>query len=282
MAKCGAYALMWGPSFDENSMNLVDHIKEMGFDGIEIPLVTSILNGFPRNELKKRLTDTQLTALFCAGLDPKQNVASRKKKERVRGIDHLKKCVDVVKEFDGDILAGVLYGVWGGFSGLPPTDEELERSAECIREVSEYSRKLDIDLAIEPVSRFESYLIATAEEGLEYIKRVGNSNVGLHLDTFQMNIEEKNLPATIKNAGDKLYHFHVCASDRGIPGTGHVDWKGVFSALKEINYKRWLTVESFSPEPGGAGTAAKVWRRLAPTADDIAKGGLELIRSNLT
>jgi D-psicose/D-tagatose/L-ribulose 3-epimerase len=61
-----------------------------------------------------------------------------------------------------------------------------------------------------------------------------------------------------------------------------VDWKGVFSALKEINYTRWLTVESFSPEPGGAGTAAKVWRRLAPTADDIAKGGLELIRSNLT
>lgn len=281
MAKCGAYALIWGPSFDKNSLNLVNHIKEMGFDGIEIPLVASILNKLPRNELKKRLADTNLSALFCTGLDPKQNVASREQSDRLRGVEHLKRCVDVVKEFDGDVLAGVLYGVWGGFSGSPPTNDELNWSAECIREVSEYSQMLNIDLALEPVSRFEGYLIATAEEGLEYIKRVGRNNVGLHLDTFQMNIEEKSLPAAIRKAGDKLFHFHVCASDRGIPGTGHVDWNGVFGVLKENVYKRWLTVESFSPEPGGVGAAAKVWRSLAPTADDIAKGGLHLIRSNL-
>jgi D-psicose/D-tagatose/L-ribulose 3-epimerase len=94
-----------------------------------------------------------------------------------------------------------------------------------------------MDLAIEPCCRFECYLIATVEEGLSFIKRIGRDNVGLLLDTFQMNIEEKSLPAAIRAAGDKLVHFHVCASDRGIPGTGHTDWKGVFDALKKIGYK---------------------------------------------
>lgn len=144
------------------------------------------------------------------------------------------------------------------------------------------TQSLKVDLAIEPCSRFECYLIATAQEGLRYLEKVGKDNVGLLLDTFQMNIEEKNLPAAILKAGDKLYHFHVCASDRGIPGKGHIDWEGVFGALRRIGYERWLTVESFWPEAGGgAGAAAKVWRQLAPTPDHIAKGGLELVRKYL-
>jgi D-psicose/D-tagatose/L-ribulose 3-epimerase len=281
MAKCAAYALMWGPTFNIDSLHLVSHVKKLGFDGIEIPLVTSILKLFPSKEMKTRLSDADLSIAFCTGLDEKQNIASKDRKLQKNGMTHLKKCVDVVAEFGGDVLAGVIYGVWGGFSGKPPTEDELNWSAECLREVSSYAATLNVDLALEPVSRFEGYLIATAADGLEYINKVGTKNVGLHLDTFQMNIEEKNLPDAIRRAGKKLFHFHVCASDRGTPGLDHTDWQGVFSALREISYDRWLTVESFSPEPGGAGAAAKVWRRLAQSPDEIAEGGLSLMRKYL-
>lgn len=278
MAKCAAYALIWGPTFNERHIYLLDHIKALGFDGIEIPLVTSILKDLPIKEMKKRLPEAGISAVFCTGLEKNQNIASTKKRYRMRGKDHLKRCLDVVAEFNGDVLAGVIYGVWGGFSGNPPTEAELDYSAESLKEVARYARPMHIDLALEPISRFEGYLLATAQDGLAYIQKVGEENVGLHLDTFQMNIEEKSLPAAILSAKDKLFHFHICASDRGVPGTGHIDWKGVFGALYKIGYQRWFTVESFSPEPGGAGAAAKVWRELASSSDDIAKGGLSLIR----
>lgn len=279
MAKCSAWCLLWGPTFNENYFHIVDHVKKLGFDGIEIPLTWEILKEFPSKKLKRKLLDIGLSATFCAGLSEDQNVASKDGEKRRRGIEHLKKCVEIVAEFGGNCLGGILYGAWGWFSGNPPTEDELNWSADCVREVADYAQSFKVDLAIEPCSRFECYLIATVQEGLSYLKRVNRENVGLLLDTFQMNIEEKNLPAAILQAGDKLYHFHVCASDRGIPGTDHIDWDGVFSALKEIKYERWFTIESFWPTPGGGvGAAAKVWRQLAPSPDDIAKGGLNLIR----
>lgn len=281
MAKCAAYALIWGPTFNKDTLPLIDRLAGMGFDGIEIPLVTGILNTLPVSEMKKRLADHGLAAVFCTGLDAEQDLASTSKEKQRRGIDHLKACVDTVKEFGGDILSGITYGVWGGFTGFPPREEELQRSADCLRTVCEHAKPLCVDIAIEPINRFEGYLIATAQEGLHYLELVGRENAGLHLDTFQMNIEESSLPAAIKTAGKKLFHFHVCASHRGVPGEGHIDWPGVFLALKEIGYGRWLTVESFSPDPGSQGSAAKVWRRLAASQDDIALAGLKLVRRYL-
>ena len=147
MAKCAGFSLIWGQTFDKNYLYLFDHLKNLGFDGIEIPLVTSILNKLPVVEMKRRVSETGLSCIFCAGLDANQNIATSKKKQRYRGIEHLKRCVDTVREFEGDVLAGVLYGVWGGFSGRAPTEDELNWSAECISQVAEYSAKLNVHLA---------------------------------------------------------------------------------------------------------------------------------------
>jgi D-psicose/D-tagatose/L-ribulose 3-epimerase len=282
MAKCGAWCLLWGPTFDVRYLYLIDHVAELGFDGLEIPLDDGILKNLPKKQMKAKMEENGMAVTFCAGLSEKENITKKSRAAQRRGVEYLKRCVDTVKEFGGDCLAGILYGVWGGFSGNPPTEDELERSASCIRTVAEYASTIGVDLAIEPCCRFECYLLATVEDGLRYIEMVGMPNLGLLLDTFQMNIEEKNLPLAIRRADKRLFHFHVCASDRGVPGTGHTDWGGVFEALKSIGYKRWLTVESFSPVPGGgAGRAAKVWRALASSPDEIAKGGLSLVRAHL-
>ncbi|MCC7145251.1 MAG: sugar phosphate isomerase/epimerase [Phycisphaeraceae bacterium] len=270
----------WGPSFSKHDLHLIDKVADMGFEGIEIPLVTSVVNDLPIQEAKRRLADRNLRASFDTGLDADQNLASTNAQFRQNGTDHLKRCMDIIAEFGGDELGGVCYGAWGYFSGSAPTQTELQRSADCLRLVAEYAAPLGIDLAIEPVSRFEGYLIPTAADGLAYLDLVGMKNVGLHLDTFQMNIEEQDLPAAIRSAAGRLYHFHLCASHRGVPGRDHVDWPGVFDALRVIGYTRWLTIEAISSTAGEAAAAAKAWRQIAPP-DDIALGGLDLIRRHL-
>jgi len=276
MAKCGIFALIWEATFDRRHLHLFDRAKLLGFDGLEMPLVREILEGLPKKEMKRKSEETGVACVFCAGLAEDTNVASPDVTTRIEGVKYLKRCVDTVVEMDGDILAGILYAPWGYMTGRPRTTDETKWSQEALREVCEYAAPRGILLAIEPVSRFESYFLATAEEALEFCQGVDHPNIGLHLDTFQMNIEEKSLGGAIRLAGDKLYHFHLCASDRGVPGTGHIDWAEVFSSLKEIGYDRWITIESFTPEPGASGAKAGIWRKLAPSGDAIAQGGLAL------
>jgi D-psicose/D-tagatose/L-ribulose 3-epimerase len=278
--KCSVHVQNWCATFSSKDLHLIDKAAAMGFEGIEIPLVTSVVEQLPIEKAKQRLSNCGLSASFDTGLDADQNISSENLQYRRKGMDHLKRCIDIIAEFGGDELGGVCYGAWGYFSGSAPTKSELQRSAECLRAVAEYAEPMHIDLAIEPVSRFEGYLIPTAAEGLKYLEMVGMRNVGLHLDTFQMNIEEESLPGAIRAAGGRLYHFHLCASHRGIPGKDHIDWKGVFDALRSVGYRRWLTIEAIGPDSGEAAAAAKAWRQIAPP-DDIATGGLDLMRRHL-
>ena len=279
--RCSVHAQNWSATFSSKDLYLIDKAAAMGFDGIEIPLVTSVVAELPITEAKRRLSACGISPSFDTGLDADQNISSENLQCRIKGMDHLKRCIDIIAEFGGDELGGVCYGAWGYFSGSAPTASELDRSAECLRTVAEYAEPMHIDLAIEPVSRFEGYLIPTAAAGLTYLDMVGMKNVGMHLDTFQMNIEEESPPAAIRAAGNRLFHFHLCASNRGIPGKDHIDWKGVFDALRSVGYHRWPTLEAIGSDSGEAAAAAKAWRQIAPP-DEIASGGLDLMRRHLT
>ncbi|MFA9403185.1 MAG: TIM barrel protein, partial [Anaerolineales bacterium] len=136
-----------------------------------------------------------------------------------------------------------------------------------------------IRLAFEPLNRFETDLINIVDQGLKLIDDVGAPNLGLHLDTFHMHLEEKNSATAIKDAGKRLFHFHACENDRGVPGTGQVDWGGVFQALVEIEYQGAVVIESFTPEVKSIARAVCIWREIAPDQDTIARDGLKFIKS---
>lgn len=272
---------MWVPTFDRRHLYLFDRVREMGFDGLELVLVGDIARNLPVKEMKEASERTGVQCTFCASVSPADNVAGPDPKARQRGLDHLKWAVDTAAELGSDFIAGLPYAAWGYLSGKPPTPDERRWSQDCVRELCHHAQGCGVKIAIEPVSRFECYLLATAQDALQYCYEVGEPNLGLHLDTFQMNIEEKNLAAAIRLTEDRLFHFHMCASDRGVPGEDHVPWPEVLGALKEIGYDRWVTIESFSPEPGGPGANAAIWRRLAPSGDAIAEGGLRLLREYL-
>ena len=278
--KYGAYALIWTPVFGEKQLDMFDKLKKMGFEGIEIPLGYPFLKSLPISGIKKKIERTGLQCVCSTGLDEVRNIISPQQEKRRKGIKFLQECVKIAADLGSDVLAGVLYAPWGGFTGKPRTSDEWNYCKEGLMKVAEVAKRYSLFLAIEPVNRFESYFLNTAEDAKKLIREIGHPSIKMHLDTFQMNIEEDNLYKAIKIAGEYLYHFHCCASHRGIPGKGHIDWIGVFKALKEIGYKRWLIIESFTLQAAKEfGKQAAVWRDLAPTPDSIAEEGLKFLKN---
>ncbi|MCS7132302.1 MAG: sugar phosphate isomerase/epimerase [Aigarchaeota archaeon] len=205
-------------------------------------------------------------------------MTSDDERTRRNGIEFMKRCADVVSQLGGDAINGVIYVAWGKIFGGSRTPEEWRRSMEALREICRYAHGYEISLGIEPVNRFETYFLNTAEDAVKLAKEVGEPNIKIHLDTFHMNIEEKNFYDPIKMAGKILNHMHCCENDRGIPGTGHVNWGEVFQALSEVNYDRWLGVESFTPEMEKLAASTAIWRKIAPSADAIAEEGLKFLK----
>ena len=150
-----------------------------------------------------------------------------------------------------------------------------------LKELAKYAEKKGVRLCIEPLNRFETDFLNTCDKGLALIKAVGAKNVVLHLDTFHMNIEEKNQHDAIVKAGKHLGHFHACGSDRGTPGKDHIDWKSITAALKAIKYDGDVVIESFTTDVKVIARAAAIWRRIEPTQDEIAAKGAKFLRKLL-
>lgn len=83
----------------------------------------------------------------------------------------------------------------------------------------------------------------------------------------------------IVTTGELLCYMHCCENDRGIAGTGNVDWDGVFKALSDIRYDKWITLESFTPEIKSVAASTAIWRQVAPSADAIGSEGLRFLKS---
>ncbi len=277
MVKFGVHLFLWTERFDESAISLIRKAKNMGFDGVEIPLghLELINVEKTREELKKQ----NMECLGSVALSMDHDLTSDDEETRRRGIEWMKRCVEVTSELGGDSVCGVIYIAWGKITGRSRTEEEWRRSVEALREIGRFAQEYDVTLGIEPVNRFETYFLNTALDAVKLAKDVGEPNVKVHLDTFHMNIEEKNFYDPIRQAGELLWHMHCCENDRGIPGTGHVNWDEVFQALSEIGYDRWLVIESFTPEMEEIASSTAIWRKVAPSADAIASEGLRFLKA---
>src|SRR6266540_2485018 len=150
-----------------------------------------------------------------------------------------------------------------------------------LKELARYAVSRGRQICVEPLNRFETDFLNTCDQGLKLIKAVGSRALRLHLDTFHMNIEEKNQAAAIRKAGRLLGHFHACGSDRGTPGHDHIDWKPIAKALKDVGYKGDVVIESFTTDVKVIARAAAIWRRIEPTRDEIAVKGLKFLKKAL-
>ncbi|MDQ0801356.1 sugar phosphate isomerase/epimerase family protein [Arthrobacter sp. SLBN-112] len=267
--------------FTDQDVDQFDVAKEMGYDLIEVciedPAVVSA------EALKKASERTGLPVSICGAFGPDRDVSHEDPQKRRQGIDYLKLCVDIAQAVGSPHVAGPMYSATGK-ARLLPTDERRQQrqwAADSLREVADYAAERGVTLAIEPLNRFETDLVNTVEQGLELCELIGRENVGLMLDTFHMNIEEKHIGEAITAAGDKVFHFQVSENDRGTPGSGHVPWSETFAALESIGYQGSIVVESFLPTVEEIAKAVSLWRPVAPSMDALARDGLTFLRREL-
>jgi len=273
--KLGIHAYAYCSQWSNNTLDLIDRVKNLGLDFIEIPLM--MLEDFDVNAVSKRLRKVGLDVVTSTVLTEDTDITSDNSEIRTKGIEYLKLCAKATHDVGGTSFSGVIYSEHTKDTRERPTKQTWKYSASALKEVAQYAKTLGVTIALEPVNRYETYLINTCQQALKLIDMIGEDNMRIHLDTYHMNIEEKSFYEATKLAGDKLIHYHLCENDRGIPGSGLVDWDGIFSALSEINYHGYAALESFVDMTDNMNTW--VWRQLAPNGDVLIKEGAAFIRS---
>lgn len=276
--KLGIHAYAWCAQWSNDTLDLIDRVKKLGMDFIEIPLMC--LETFDAKAIKKRLDDVGLDVVTSTVLLGDTDITSDDPVIRKKGLDYLKACVRGTGEIGGTSFSGVIYSQHAKPTIKRPTEDAWRYSADNLREAAKLARGFNVVVGTEPVNRYETYLVNTCEQGLKLKNMIGEDNVKIHLDTYHMNVEEKSFYEATKLAGKELIHYHLCENDRGIPGTGLVDWDGIFKALGEINYQGYAALESFVDSTDNMNTW--VWRQLAPDGDTLLKDGVKFIREMQT
>ncbi|MHA2393160.1 MAG: sugar phosphate isomerase/epimerase family protein [Promethearchaeota archaeon] len=273
--KLGIHAYAYCSQWSNETLYIIDRVKYLGLDFIEIPLM--VLEDFDSKAVFERLNKIGIDVVTSTVLFEETDITSDNPQDRANGVEYLKDCVKATHDVGGISLSGVIYSQHNKSTRDQPTNQTWEYSARCLKEVARYAKTLGVTIGLEPVNRYESYLINTCEQALKLLDMIREDNIRIHLDTYHMNIEEKSFYKATKLAGDKLIHYHLCENDRGIPGTGLVDWDGIFKALAEIDYQGYAALESFVDMTDNMNTW--VWRQLAPSGDILIKEGAAFIRS---
>jgi D-psicose/D-tagatose/L-ribulose 3-epimerase len=260
---------------------LAPKIRDWGFDLIELPIEQP--GDWDPVRTAELLASLGLGASVCAVM-PEGRDLLVEDLEIVAGTqDYVRYCVDAAVTVGSQVVAGPIYSAVGRLWQLDGRQREaaISRLVERLRPLADYAGERGVQLAIEPLNRFETSFLNTAEQALAVVDQLGSPACGLLLDTFHMGIEEKDPAAAIRLAGRHLAHFHACGSDRGSPGADHLNWRAIADALGMIGYAGALCIESFTPENRTIARAAAIWRPLASTQDALATDGLVFLRDLL-
>ena len=252
----------------------------MGFDGIEIARFD--FAGFPAAAVRRELAANGLECTFCSALIGNMSMVSEEASIRGQARDFLRRGIEVAGELGARIFMGPFCAPVGQLFGRRRTEDEWKRAVEGLQSLGETLEACDVTLTLEPLNRFETYFLNTTADGVRLCDDVAHPKIGIAFDTFHANIEEKNLGAAVRRLGKHLKHVHACENDRGIPGSGHVEWREVGAGLRELGYDGWVVIESFGSNIPEIAAAACIWRDLAPTSDAIAAEGVKFLKSTLS
>ncbi len=247
-------------NFDKNILD----ISKMGFDGIELAVRDA--DSINQDEVVSKILSAgmQIPAIGTGqawgedGLsftDPDPVIRSR-------AIDRVRGHIDLARKAKAVVIIGLLRGIT-----RPDISQQKAETwmfgvfKECCIE----AEAKEVEIAFEPINRYETSLLNGVEDGLRFIEKIGGNNLGMLLDTFHMNIEEPSIEKSIKVAGDRIFHFHYADSNRWYPGAGHLNFESIVEALYSTGYSRFLSGEHRpDPEPRFAAEAGlKYMRKLA-------------------
>ena len=279
--KFGINTFLFASPFTNQSAGLFRQFKTWGFDGVEIAVENpaDIDPVFVKAQLDRhRLACTSV----CACFPPSRDLRGTKTQQRAAVI-YMQRLVDMAGQLGTDIIIGPLYSATGRAEAVPAAEyrSQWRTVRHHLKTICEYAETHGKVICLEPLNRFETDFLNTVEQGLTMIREVNSPALKLLLDTFHMNIEEKNPADAIRRAGPQVGHFHASASDRGTPGNDHVDWPAIARALNDIRYQGAVVIESFTQDVKVIARAAAIWRKIEPNRDDIARKGLAFLKRTM-
>jgi D-psicose/D-tagatose/L-ribulose 3-epimerase len=276
--KFGANTFIWSAQYDATVRAMLPTIKEKGFDGVEVPLFRP--SEFPAAQIRRDMEANGLSCNVCSVLVQGLSLIEQDASVRRQTQQHLRNSILAASEAGASVIAGPLYCPVGYLPGRRRTSDEWNWAVEGYQSVADVLAQCNLTLAIEPLNRFETFFLNTAADAAALCDQVGHPNIGILFDTFHANIEEKDIAQGYRTVGRHLKHVHTCENDRGIPGSGHVEWAAVFQALKDLNYDGWLTIESFGFSIGELSAAASIWRDIERTPESIAFEGIQFLKNH--
>ncbi len=277
----GINSFLFTSPFTNESTRWFKQFKTWGFDTVEIPVEDP--SHIDPTHVKRELDKAGLVCgSVCACMGPDRDLRGTPDAQET-GLNYMRTLLDQMVTLDCPSLIGPVYSAVGRADAVPPNEykQQWKTVVRHLKSLTKYAQERKRQICLEPLNRFETDFINTCDQGLRMIKDVGSPALRLHLDTFHMNIEEKNQAAAIRKAGRQLGHFHACGSDRGTPGNDHIDWKPIAAALKAVGYKGDVVIESFTTDVKVIARAAAIWRRMEPTRNEIAVKGVKFLKKTL-
>lgn len=274
--KFGMNMLLWTDDMHDDLMPVLEQLKEMGFDGVEIPIFD--LNPEKFERWGQRLDDLGLERTAVTVRTTDDNPMSPDAEIRELGVANNRRVLDCCQAAGVKIVCGPYHSALGDFSGQGPTEDEWNWAVDSMRKTAEYAAQCDVTLAVEYLNRFECYLLNTAEDTVRFVKDVNHPACRMMYDTFHSNIEEKSPAEAIRACKDYCVHVHISENDRSTPGTGNIRWQETFDTLKEVGYEGWMTIEAFGLALPALVAATKIWRRMYQSEDQLARDGLKFMK----
>jgi D-psicose/D-tagatose/L-ribulose 3-epimerase len=271
--------LLWTDTLHDEVLPLLDEIKEIGYDAVEIPVFELDVDKYA--QWGKHLDKAGLarTGVTVRGAD--DNPISPDPEVCARGVENNKLAVECCQAAGCESLVGPFHSALGEFSGKGATEDEWKRGVESARRLSEHAEKCNVKLGYEYLNRFECYFLNTAADGARFCADVDHPYCKMMYDTFHSHIEEKNTPGAIRALKDFLVHVHISENDRSTPGQGNVRWPENFDTLREIGYDNIMVVEAFGLALEKLVPATKIWRRMYENERQLAADALGFMKAEV-
>ena len=274
--KFGMNLLLWTGELSDAMLPVLESLKEMGFDGVELPVFNTDLD---YREWGQRLDNLGLERTAVTVRGEEDNPISSDAAVRSQGIEATKRALDCCEAVGATHLVGPYHSALGVFSGQGPSSSEWSCGVDSMRQVAEHAGQADVMLAVECLNRFETYLLNTHADSARFVKEVDHSHCRMMYDTFHANIEEKNIAEAIRGCADVCAHVHISENDRSTPGQGNVNWSENFDTLHEVGYDGWMVVEAFGLALPELAAATKIWRRMYESEEQLSRDALAFMKA---
>ena len=277
--KYGMNLLLWTGEMNDEMIPVVESLKEMGYDGVELPLFAYDLD--LHKKWGERLDSIGLERTIVTIRNEEDNPISSDPAVRALGVAKNKEALDNAAAVGAQSLVGPYHSALGIFSGAGPTVDEWKWGVDSMRQVAEHAGSVGVMLGVECLNRFETYLLNTHSDAARFVREVNHPNCRMMYDTFHSNIEEKNIAEAIRSCQDVLTHVHISENDRSTPGSGNVNWQENFDTLMEVGYDGWMVVEAFGLALPEIAAATKIWRRMYDSEEQLARDALAFMKQQV-